>query len=154
MDIYAYLGLFVAAFGAATLLPLQSEALLVALLLGAAQPIWALLLVASAGNVLGSLVNWWLGRYLERFRGRRWFPVSDKRLQQAQAWYGRYGRWSLLLSWLPVIGDPLTLVAGIMREPLWRFVLIVSLAKTTRYAVLAALTLGLAGGNDTLGNGL
>ena len=58
-------------------------------------------------------------------------------------WYGRYGRWSLLLSWLPVIGDPLTLVAGIMREPLWRFMLIVTLAKTLRYTVLAAATLGL-----------
>lgn len=144
LDLYAYPGLFIAAFGAATLLPLQSEALLVALLLGSGHPVWALLLVASAGNVLGSLVNWWLGRYLERFRERRWFPVSATRLAQAQAWYGRYGRWSLLLSWLPVIGDPLTLVAGIMREPLWRFTLIVTLAKTIRYAVLAALTLGLS----------
>lgn len=142
LDIYAYLGLFAAAFSAATLLPLQSEALLVALLLGGTQPALALLLVASLGNVLGSLVNWWLGRYLERYRGRRWFPVSDKRLVQAQAWYSRYGRWSLLFSWLPVVGDPLTLVAGIMREPLWRFTLIVTLAKTARYAVLAALTLG------------
>jgi len=142
-DLYAYLGLFGAAFAAATLLPLQSEALLVALLLGGGQPAGVLVLVASLGNVLGSLVNWWLGRYLERFRGRRWFPVSDRRLLQAQHWYGRYGRWSLLLSWLPVIGDPLTLVAGIMREPLWRFMLIVSLAKTLRYGVLAAATLGL-----------
>ncbi|MEQ9726336.1 YqaA family protein [Pseudomonas sp. WHRI 8822A] len=142
-DIYAYLGLFTAAFGAATLLPLQSEALLVALLLGGGQAAGMLVLVASLGNVLGSLVNWWLGRYLERFRDRRWFPVSDRRLLQAQHWYGRYGRWSLLLSWLPVIGDPLTLVAGIMREPLWRFMLIVTLAKTLRYTVLAAATLGL-----------
>lgn len=142
-DLYAYLGLFGAAFAAATLLPLQSEALLVALLLGGGQPAGVLVLVASLGNVLGSLVNWWLGRYLERFRDRRWFPVSDRRLLQAQHWYGRYGRWSLLLSWLPVIGDPLTLVAGIMREPLWRFMLIVSLAKTLRYGVLAAATLGL-----------
>lgn len=141
-DLYAYLGLFAAAFGAATLLPLQSEALLVALLLGSAQPAWALVLLASLGNVLGSLVNWWLGLYLERFRDRRWFPVSERRLLQAQHWYGRYGRWSLLLSWLPVIGDPLTLVAGIMREPLWRFMLIVTLAKTLRYAALAAATLG------------
>ncbi|OLU13075.1 hypothetical protein BVH01_22205 [Pseudomonas sp. PA1(2017)] len=142
-DLYAYLGLFAAAFGAATLLPLQSEALLVALLLGGAQPAWMLVLVASLGNVLGSLVNWWLGRYLERYRNRRWFPVSDRHLQQAQQWYGRYGRWSLLLSWLPVIGDPLTLVAGIMREPLWRFTLIVTLAKTLRYTLLTAATLGL-----------
>ncbi|SHM27665.1 YqaA family protein [Phytopseudomonas punonensis] len=143
-DIYAYLGLFTAAFAAATLLPLQSEALLIGLLLGSVQPAWALVLAASLGNVLGSLVNWWLGRYLERFRDRRWFPVSDRRLQQAQHWYGHYGRWSLLLSWLPVIGDPLTLVAGIMREPLWRFMLIVTFAKTLRYTVLAAATLGLS----------
>ncbi|GLX15654.1 MULTISPECIES: YqaA family protein [Pseudomonadaceae] len=143
-DFYAYFGLFAAAFGAATLLPLQSEALLVGLLLGSAQPAWALVLFASVGNVLGSLVNWWLGLYLERFRDRRWFPVNERRLQQAQHWYGRYGRWSLLLSWLPVIGDPLTLVAGIMREPLWRFTLIVAFAKTLRYAVLAAATLGLS----------
>ncbi|MBV7563456.1 YqaA family protein [Pseudomonas sp. sia0905] len=143
-DLYAYLGLFSAAFGAATLLPLQSEALLVGLLLSSAQPAWALVLVASLGNVLGSLVNWWLGLYLERFRDRRWFPVSENRLERAQHWYGRYGRWSLLLSWLPVIGDPLTLVAGIMREPLWRFTLIVAFAKTLRYTVLAAATLGLS----------
>ncbi|AVO52426.1 YqaA family protein [Ectopseudomonas mendocina] len=137
----AYLGLFLSAFFAATLLPLQSEAVLVALLLGGAHATWTLLTVATAGNVLGSWVNWLLGRSLEHYRQRRWFPVSDARLQQAQAWYARYGRWSLLLSWMPVIGDPLTLVAGVMREPLWRFLLIVTLAKAGRYAVLAAITL-------------
>ncbi|HEX5842726.1 MAG TPA: YqaA family protein [Pseudomonas sp.] len=138
----AYLGLFLSALGAATLLPLQSESVLVALLLSAAYSPWTLLAVASAGNILGALLNWLLGRYLEHFRHRRWFPVSDARLQQAQAWYSRYGRWSLLLSWLPIVGDPLTLVAGIMRERLGVFLLIVGLAKTARYAVLAALTLG------------
>ena len=137
----AYLGLFLSAFFAATLLPLQSEAVLVALLLGGAHATWALLTVATAGNVLGSWVNWLLGRSLEHYRQRRWFPVCDARLQQAQSWYARYGRWSLLLSWMPVIGDPLTLVAGVMREPLWRFLLIVTLAKAMRYAVLAAITL-------------
>ncbi|OHC61360.1 MAG: hypothetical protein A3J25_04760 [Pseudomonadales bacterium RIFCSPLOWO2_02_FULL_63_210] len=138
----AYLGLFLSAFGAATLLPLGSEALLVSLLLSDAYLLWLLVAVASVGNVLGSLVNWTLGRYLEHFRQRRWFPVSEQRLQQAQGWYTRYGRWSLLLSWLPVIGDPLTLVAGVMRERCWIFLLIVSLAKTGRYLALAALTLG------------
>jgi membrane protein YqaA with SNARE-associated domain len=141
LSLSAYLGLFLSALGAATLLPLQSESVLVALLLSAYSP-WALLAVASAGNILGSLINWLLGRYLEHFRQRRWFPISDARLTQAQHWYTRYGRWSLLLSWLPVIGDPLTLVAGIMRERLWIFLLIVSLAKTLRYAALIALTLG------------
>ena len=138
----AYLGLFISALGAATLLPLQSDSVLVALLISSAYSPWALLAVASAGNILGSLLNWLLGRYLEHFRHKPWFPVSEARLQQAQHGYARYGRWSLLLSWVPVIGDPLTLVAGVMRERLWVFLLIVSLAKTARYAVLAALTLG------------
>jgi membrane protein YqaA with SNARE-associated domain len=117
----------------------------VALLLSQTYSPWALLVVASVGNVLGSLINWLLGRYLEHFRQRRWFPVSEVRLQQAQHWYARYGRWSLLLSWVPVIGDPLTLVAGIMRERLWVFLLIVALAKTARYALLATLTVGWVG---------
>ena len=138
----AYLGLFAAAFGAATLLPLQSEAVLVGLLLNGQHWPWLLLAVATLGNVLGSLVNWWLGRGVERFKDRRWFPVSPANLERARRHYQRYGHWSLLLSWLPVIGDPLTLVAGVMREPLGRFLLIVTLAKGARYGVLALITLG------------
>ncbi|WP_149086870.1 YqaA family protein [Pseudomonas prosekii] len=141
----AYIGLFLAAFGAATLLPLQSEALLVGLLLSDKYWLWSLLAVATLGNVLGSLVNWGLGRGIERFRERRWFPVSPKHLETARKHYQRYGHWSLLLSWLPIIGDPLTLVAGVMREPLGRFLLIVTLAKGARYAVLALATLGWMG---------
>jgi membrane protein YqaA with SNARE-associated domain len=146
LTLSAYLGLFLSAFGAATLLPLQSEALLVALLLSDAYPLWALLALASAGNVLGSQLNWLLGRYFEHLRHRRWFPLSERKLEQAQGWYARYGRWSLLLSWLPIVGDPLTLVAGLMRESWWRFLLIVGLAKTGRYALLSYLALGLNGG--------
>ena len=141
LSLSAYPALFLSAFGAATLLPLQSEAVLVALLLAGQPPLWALLLVATLGHVLGSWVNWLLGRSIEHYRERRWFPVSPARLQQAQNWYARYGRWSLLLSWMPVIGDPLTLVAGVMRERLWIFMAIVTLAKAGRYAVLALLTL-------------
>ncbi len=144
LSLSAYPALFISAFGAATLLPLQSEAVLVALLLAGQHPLWALLLVATLGNVLGSWINWLLGRSIEHYRERRWFPVSPARLQQAQGWYARYGRWSLLLSWMPVIGDPLTLVAGVMRERLWIFVAIVTLAKAGRYAVLAAITLAWA----------
>lgn len=136
--------LFLSALGAATLLPLQSEAVLVGLLLGGQHDLWLLLAVATCGNVLGSWVNWLFGRSIEHYRERRWFPVSPTRLQQAQDWYARYGRWTLLLSWLPVIGDPLTLVAGVMRERLWIFLSIVSLAKGGRYLVLAALTLQLS----------
>ena len=139
--IAGYLGLFVAAFGAATLLPLQSEAVLVGLLHSGHYSLWLLLGVATLGNVLGSVVNWWLGRWVEHFKGRRWFPVNDRQLDKARRHYQRWGHWTLLLSWLPVIGDPLTLVAGVMREPLWRFLLWVTVAKSLRYAVLAALTL-------------
>lgn len=103
LTLSAYLGLFLSALGAATLLPLQSESVLVALLLSGAYSPWALLAVASTGNILGALINWLLGRYLEHFRGRRWFPLNDAQLQRAQHWYARYGRWTLLLSWLPIV---------------------------------------------------
>ncbi len=144
LELSGYLGLFLAAFGAATLLPLQSEAVLVGLLLSGAYPLWALLLVATLGNVLGALVNWLVGRSLARWRDRPWFPVKAHRLAQAERFYQRGGHWSLLLSWAPVIGDPLTLIAGLLREPLWRFLGLVTLAKGGRYLVLSALTLGWA----------
>jgi membrane protein YqaA with SNARE-associated domain len=139
-----YLSLFLVALGAASLLPMQSEPVLVALLLASEEPVWALVLVASLGNTLGSVINYALGRVLERFRHRRWFPASEAALARAQGWYARWGRWSLLLSWAPLIGDPLTVVAGVMREPLWRFVLLVALAKAGRYVTLAWITLQLA----------
>lgn len=134
----AYLGLLVTAFIAATLLPAQSETLMVGLLVAGYVP-WLLVVVASVGNVLGSTVNWFLGRELTRFSDRRWFPVKPAALARAQAWYGRYGKWTLLLSWMPIIGDPLTLAAGVMREPLRVFLVLVAVAKTARYAVLAVV---------------
>lgn len=137
----AYTALFVSALVAATILPMQSEAVLAALLVAGAHPPAALLLVATAGNVLGSVINWYLGRYLLRFKDRRWFPVTDRQLERSQGWYRRYGRWSLLGSWLPVVGDPLTVAAGLMREPLGPFLMLVTVAKGARYLVLAALTL-------------
>lgn len=140
-DIAAYAGLFAAALIAATVLPMQSEAALVGLLLSGYSP-WALLIVASIGNVLGSVINWLLGRGIERFRDRRWFPANEAALTRAQGWYQRYGKWSLLLSWAPVIGDPLTVIAGVMREPLPVFLLFVTIAKVGRYAVLTVATLG------------
>jgi membrane protein YqaA with SNARE-associated domain len=147
----ACLGLFICAFGAATLLPLQSEALLATLVIRGSLPVVLLVLVASAGNVLGSLVNWLLGRHLQHYRHQRWFPLTERKLLQAQDWYRRAGHWSLLLSWLPLIGDPLTLVAGLMREPLWRFLLLVALAKTVRYTVVTALALGFTGAEGHTG---
>jgi len=139
-DLAVYAGLFLLALIAATLLPAQSEAALVVLLLDGAYSTPLLLAVAVIGNTLGSLVNWFIGRSLERYRDRAWFPASPTQLARAQRWYQRYGQWSLLLSWLPVVGDPLTLIAGVMREPLLRFVVIVGVAKAGRYLALAGMT--------------
>ncbi len=141
----AYLALFLAAFLAATIVPAQSEAVLVGLILTDKQPLLLLLLVATAGNVLGSVVNWLLGRFIEHFRDRPWFPVSPDKLARAEAWYRRFGVWSLLLSWVPIIGDPLTVVAGVLRTPFLTFLTLVTLAKAGRYIVLAVVTLGVIG---------
>lgn len=139
----AHAGLFAVALGAASILPMQSEPVLVALLLLAEQPVWSLVVVASIGNTLGACINWGLGRAVERFRDRRWFPVPPAKLARAEAWYRRWGRWSLLLSWAPIVGDPLTVVAGVLREPFWTFLLLVAIAKTGRYIMLTLATLGL-----------
>lgn len=145
-DLLVYLSLFATALLAATIIPAQSEAVLATLLVAGQQPAWALLAVASIGNVLGSTINWFLGRGIEAFRHARWFPASEAQLARAQGWYQRYGKWSLLASWVPVIGDPLTLAAGLMREPLPVFLLLVTIAKVGRYLVLAYLVLGFTGG--------
>lgn len=143
MDLTAYGGLFLAALAAATILPMQSEAALVGLLLTEQYSTLLLLAAASAGNVLGSAINWYLGRWIERFRNCRWLPVGAAALERGQRWYRRYGRWSLLASWLPIVGDPITVVAGILREPLPTFILLVAIAKVGRYIILAAATTGL-----------
>lgn len=135
-------GLFVAALAAATIIPVQSEIALVGLLLAEHYNWWVLVIVASVGNTLGSIVNWFLGRYIAHFEDRRWFPVKRETIGRAEAWYRRYGQWSLLLSWLPFIGDPLTIVAGVLREPLPTFVLLVAIAKTARYLAVVAITFG------------
>ena len=141
ISLAVYASLFGVAFIAATVFPLQSEAALIALLLNGQQPVWALIAVASVGNVLGSVVNWVLGRGIERFRDKRWFPASPAALERAQRAYQKWGKWSLLLSWAPFIGDPLTVMAGVLREPLPMFVLLVTMAKVSRYVTLAWLVL-------------
>ncbi len=115
------------------------------MLLSGKYSIAALIAVATVGNVLGSMVNWLLGRGIEQFRNRRWFPVKPAQLDKAQRWYQRYGKWSLLLSWAPLIGDPITIAAGMLREPLWIFTLLVGIAKLCRYLVVAAMVMRLVG---------
>lgn len=141
-ELAVYVGLFLTAFLAATVIPAQSEAAL-AMAVAAGYPPVAVIAVASVGNVLGSVVNWVLGRFLGRFRDRPWFPVRMEHFVRAERWYRRYGKWSLLLSWVPIIGDPLTVIAGVLREPLPIFLLLVAVAKVGRYVVVALATLGL-----------
>ena len=139
----AYFLLFLSAFGAATLLPLQSEAVLLGLLVQDKYAVFGLILMASVGNILGSCVNWYLGLRIERFKDRKWFPVSEKNMLKAEKIYQKYGFWSLLLSWVPVIGDPITLIAGLLKEGFWRFLLMVSVAKTGRYIFIYLIFIGL-----------
>lgn len=140
LDAALYGGLFLVAFFAATILPLQSEAALVAALLLERHPAWALVAVASVGNVLGSVVNWGIGRAIATSGARDRLRIDPDRYEQARRWYERFGHWSLLMSWLPVIGDPLTVIAGALRTPLAWFLALVIVAKVGRYAVIAAAT--------------
>ncbi len=143
-EITVLAGLFWVAFLSATLLPGGSEAALAALLVAKQSSPALLIAVASIGNVLGSCVNWLLGRGLDSPFIRRWLKIDPASTARAASWYQLYGRWSLLLSWVPVIGDPLTVAAGALREPFWSFVALVAIAKTARYLVVAWATLQLA----------
>ena len=134
-----YLTLFISAFSAATILPVQSEVLLAYQVSIAPDSVVKLVAVATLGNVLGATINWWLGRLTENFRDKKWFPVNQKQLLKAEKFYAQYGRYSLLFSWVPIIGDPITIVAGILREPLLSFVLLVTIAKCARYVFVVGL---------------
>jgi membrane protein YqaA with SNARE-associated domain len=138
-------GLFAAAFGAATLLPFQSEIVFAAMQVAGNIPVWLLIVVASIGNTGGSVVNYVMGLGVERFHDSRWFPVTPAQLDRAQRWYARWGVWTLLLSWAP-FGDGFTVVAGMMRTRFWLFLVLVAIAKTGRYAVLAWATAQAGGG--------
>lgn len=133
-----YLGLFLVAFLAATLLPAYSEVLFVGLLAAGYDPL-ALWAWATAGNTLGAAVNWLLGRYLLHYQDRSWFPFKPDTLGLAQRWFQRYGVWSLLLSWAPIVGDSLTFIAGLMGVRFSLFLLLTALGKGARYAMMVGL---------------
>jgi len=136
---YGYLGLFIAAFLAASILPFGSEFILTALLFTDSSPV---LLVACAtfGNVLGSIMNYLLGYYLTAHRVKRYLKISEDRYSKIERFYEKYGLWTLLLAWVPIIGDPITVLAGLLRLNFVWFVAIVSVSKLLRYVVL---TLGI-----------
>jgi len=130
-----YLLLFLTAFAAATVLPLSSELAVVAALNTQATP-WLIWAAVSLGNILGSVVNWALGLFFERFKNKSWFPFKTNQLNRAQNLFNRYGQWSLLFAWVPIIGDALTLIAGVMRMRLWLFLTLVSIGKSLRYIIV------------------
>lgn len=135
----AYFALFASAFLAATLLPLSSEAVLAAIAAAGRGDQPTLWLVASVGNTLGSVVNYVLGRFFMLFQHRPWFPIKPPALERASTWYRRFGLWSLLFAWVPVLGDPLTLIAGVLRANFLAFLVLVFVGKAGRYAVLLGL---------------
>lgn len=123
-------------FSAATLLPGGSEAALIGMAALTTHSILTLLIVASIGNTLGSVLNYWMGRFALQYQDRKWFPLSKADLTKAQGWFADWGQWSLLLAWVPIIGDPLTVAAGLMRMNFGRFLILVAISKTTRYMVI------------------
>lgn len=134
------LGLFLTAFISATLVPMSSEVVLAALIAAQGWNVLLLVLVATIGNVLGSAVNWFLGRFCLRWRDSKWFPIRADRLEWGAEWFRRYGLWSLLLAWLPLVGDPITFVAGMAQVRFPLFLLLVTIGKAARYVVVGAIS--------------
>lgn len=137
-EIGAHLSLLVTAFLAATILPGSSEALLAGLIALYPASMATLFVFALAGNTAGAVVNWYLGRSLLRLVGSRWFPATAKHIDQGAAFFNRYGSWPLLFSWLPIIGDPLTVAAGVLRIRFSLFLTFVAIGKAARYGVVIA----------------
>ena len=133
-----YLGLFLSSFLAATILPLSSEVVLTALLLSDLPPI-ALVAIATTGNVLGSLTNYALGYWVSLEVIKKWLKISEEQFVQAEKRFVKYGLFSLCFAWVPIIGDPLTLIAGVLRIRLLWFIILVTAGKLLRYVVIALL---------------
>lgn len=132
---FSYLLLFGASFLAATIMPFSSEVILFGMLKGGASPLM-LVLVATVGNTLGAAVNWYLGLYLLHYKDRKWFYFKEDQLERMQYRFKKYGVWSLLFAWLPLGGDVLTCVAGVMRVPFRIFLPLVAIGKGGRYLAI------------------
>ena len=128
-----YLSLFAISFLAATILPFSSELTLAGLIATSDYDNLLLLTVASFGNILGSVVNWALGSYSRNLTTKKWFPFKETQIERSSKWFRKFGKWSLLFAWVPVVGDPLTLVAGILRVKFIDFIILVAIGKVSRY---------------------
>jgi membrane protein YqaA with SNARE-associated domain len=131
--------LFSSSLIAATLLPAGSEIIITGLYLNAKHSALTLITVATIGNVLGSIINYVMGRYLIKFQNRKWFPFKEKSIKKASNLFQKYGIFSLLFAWLPIIGDPVTLIAGMFRVNIFTFIALVSIGKAARYAILLSI---------------
>lgn len=130
------ISLLLGAFFAATILPFSSEVMLAAALASDRFDTWLLVTVAAFGNTMGAVVNWGMGRYLLHWSDRKWFPFSQRQLENASERFNRFGIWSLLFAWIPIIGDPLTFAAGILKVRFLLFLPLVALGKTLRYVAI------------------
>ncbi|WEJ62656.1 YqaA family protein [Thiomicrorhabdus lithotrophica] len=137
-----YVGLFLSAFLAATILPLGSEVVLVGLLLNGFNPV-SVVSVATVGNVLGSLVNYAIGFFGSAFVIHSVLKISDESFDKSKQRFEKWGTASLLLAWVPIIGDPLTVIAGVLRINIWLFLLLVTVGKLARYVVVSYTTLNI-----------
>ena len=135
-----YLSLFGISFLAATILPFSSELSLAGLISTSNFNNSLLLIAASLGNIFGSIVNWFIGFYSRNLTTKKWFPFKETQLEKSSKWFRKFGKWSLLFAWVPVIGDPLTLVAGLLRIRFLDFIILVAIGKVSRYFVVFYLT--------------
>ena len=135
----SYFLLFLSALLSATIVPISSEVMLIGFVTASDKDAWSFFLVASAGNILGAVINWVLGRFCINWQRFKWFPVSKVRHDKINRWFNRFGVWSLLLAWVPFIGDALTVAAGYFRVRFWLFLILVTVSKAGRYAVILLL---------------
>ena len=137
--LFSYFQLSLISFLAATILPFSSEVVLTTMYLSNSFEPYFLLIFASIGNIMGSITNWYLGKKITLFQNRKWFPVSREQLERSRKYFQKYGLWSLLLAWVPIIGDPLTLLAGVLKVRFGVFFLLVSVSKISRYVFILYL---------------
>jgi membrane protein YqaA with SNARE-associated domain len=138
-DAEAYAWMFAAALIAGTFLPFlpaSSELALAGMLTaGTGQP-WVLVAMATTGNLVGSVINFFFGRYVSGLTDRRWFPATEAQMKRASAQFQRYGVWILLMSWMPVLGDLITVIAGLLRTEFKLFLVLTAIGKFLRYFLI------------------